>query len=167
MTEKEMKRLSRRRLFEMLENQDKELQKTREMLAEAEASLRKREIAIDKAGTLAEAALQVNEVFDAAQAAGQQYLENIRLLSERQESICSRLEEDSKAKAEKLLAETKQTCETKEHETTVLCNQMVANAKEEAQKYWDEVSEKLEEFYQEHIGLKELLSCMATKKELV
>lgn len=165
MTEKELKKLFRKDLRKMIIEQNQELEDTREKLYSAEAALKKREISIDKAGTLAEAALQINEVFDAAQAAGQQYLENIRLLSERQEGICNQLEAESKAEADKILTEAKKTCENMEKETRILCNQMVANAKAESQQYWDDVSKKLEEFYQEHIGLKELLSCITQKKE--
>lgn len=156
----EIKRLSRKELQKLLDTQNAELMDLHERLAKAEEALKKREIAIDKAGSLAEAALQINEVLEAAQEAGQQYLENIRMLSERQESICNDLETESKAKAEKLLAETKHSCETMERETKVLCNQMVANAKEESEQYWKGVSEKLEAFYLEHIGLKELLTCI-------
>ena len=43
---------------------------------------------IDDAGSIAEAALQVNGVFEAAQKACEQYIDNIKNLSKRQEVIC-------------------------------------------------------------------------------
>ena len=84
MTEKELRRLSRAELLEMLISQSIELQNCREKLAEAEAALQNRSIAIDKAGSIAEASLMLSGVFDAAQLACQQYTDNIRQLSERQ-----------------------------------------------------------------------------------
>lgn len=87
MTTKEMKRLSRADLLEMLIDQGTELQQTRQQLTEAQCALDTKRIAIDNAGDIAEAALQLNGVFDAAQAACSQYMENIRELNERQEEI--------------------------------------------------------------------------------
>ena len=84
MTEKDLKRLSRADLLEMLIDQSVELKKTKKRLRNAENKLGVREIAIDEAGSIAEAALQINGVFEAAQNACEQYMENIRTLSDRQ-----------------------------------------------------------------------------------
>ena len=62
MKEKELKRLSRADLLEMLIDQSKELQEVREKLQQAEAELEKREIAISNAGSIAEASLMLNGV---------------------------------------------------------------------------------------------------------
>ena len=70
MTDKELKNLSRRDLLEMLIEQSKELQRLREKLAETEALLEKKEISISNVGSIAEAALQLNGVFEAAQEKG-------------------------------------------------------------------------------------------------
>ena len=50
-------------------------------LAEAEKKPRERRITEREAGSIAEAALKLNGVFEAAQAAADQYLENIRTLA--------------------------------------------------------------------------------------
>ena len=78
MTDKELKKLSRAELLEMLLAQSKEKQRLEEELAEARKKLEDREIRIAESGSLAEAALKLNGVFEAAQAAADQYLENIR-----------------------------------------------------------------------------------------
>ena len=49
-----------------------------EMLAEARQQLEERRIMTEEAGSIAEAAFRINRVFEAAQAAADQYLENIR-----------------------------------------------------------------------------------------
>lgn len=78
MTDKELKRLSRGELLEMLLAQIKKNERLKQRLEEAQAALSDRWLAIDEAGTLAEAALKLNGVFEAADRAAQQYLENIR-----------------------------------------------------------------------------------------
>lgn len=163
MTEKELRKLSRAELLEMLISQSKELQSCQEKLTAAEAALQRREIAIDKAGSIAEASLMLSGIFDAAQLACQQYTDNIKTLSERQESVCARLEAESRAKAVQLLSETKKKCADLERETRAECEAMRSKAKAESQQYWDKVSEKLEAFYEAHDGLRELLNLCTTR----
>ena len=69
--------------LEMLIAQTEENRQLKIRLERAEAQLRDRRIAVEKAGSLAEAALQLNRVFEAADKAAQQYLENVRLMSEK------------------------------------------------------------------------------------
>ena len=57
MKEKDLRRLSRADLLEMLIDESKEVQILREKLEKAEAELKKREIAIQNAGSIAEASL--------------------------------------------------------------------------------------------------------------
>ena len=77
MTSKELKRLSRRELLEMLIEQMKENQRLRNRLEQAEAELENRELVSLRAGSMAEAAMQLNGVFEAADKAARQYLENV------------------------------------------------------------------------------------------
>ena len=77
MTSKELKRLSRRELLEMLIEQMKENQRLRNRLEQAEAELENRELVSLQAGSMAEAAMQLNGVFEAADKAARQYLENV------------------------------------------------------------------------------------------
>lgn len=78
MIEKEIRRLSRADLLELLIDQTREMNELRARLAAAEKELESRRIALDTAGSIAEAALKLNGVFEAAQAACNQYLENLR-----------------------------------------------------------------------------------------
>jgi hypothetical protein len=83
MTEKELRRLRRSELLELLLDQAQELEKTQAELAEAQEQLKQREILLSNVGSIAEAALQLNHVFEAAQAAGEQYIDSLRALYER------------------------------------------------------------------------------------
>ena len=95
MTDKELRRLSRSDLLEMLIAQTEENSQLKIRLEQAEAQLRDRRIEIDKAGSLAEAALSLNGVFQAAEAAAQQYLENIQRISSQQDAISRVIKEQS------------------------------------------------------------------------
>lgn len=95
MTDKELRRLSRSELLEMLIAQTEENSQLKIRLKQAEAQLRDRRIEIDKAGSLAEAALSLNGVFQAAEAAAQQYLENIQRISSQQDAISRVIKEQS------------------------------------------------------------------------
>ena len=158
MTPKDLRKLSRLALLDMLIEMSTELEAVREKLAQAEEKLQNREIALNQAGSIAEVALQVNDVYAVTEAACKQYMENIRLLSERQERLCAQRDRESKAQAEELLAQTRKTCETMERNTKSLCDNMLAKARTESRQCWAELSEKLDAYYAQHAGLRELLT---------
>ena len=76
MTDKELRRLSRAELLEMLLAQVEENERLKARLEEAERALEDRRLAVSRAGSLAEASLQLNDVFAAADRAARQYVEN-------------------------------------------------------------------------------------------
>lgn len=180
MTEQELRSLSRKELLEMMIEQGKELEfvkaeyekdleflkaeyekeitSLKAELEDARKALQKREIAINEAGSIAVAALQVNGVFEAAQAASQQYIENIRSLSDRQASICAKRDADSRAEADRRLRETAAKCEDMETACREKCVAMEADAKRRSEDYWTEVSTRLQTFYENHQELKKLLN---------
>ena len=82
MTEKELRRLSRRELLEMLITRTIENERLTKELQQARKELSDREFIQDRAGSMAEAALQLNGVFEAADRAAREYLENIRRMAE-------------------------------------------------------------------------------------
>lgn len=78
MTDKELKRLSRAELLELLLAQVEKNEELERRLKKAQSALEDRRINIEQAGTMAEAALRLNGIFEAADQAARQYLENIR-----------------------------------------------------------------------------------------
>lgn len=169
MTEQELRGLGRKELLEMLIEQGKEMEflKTqykkeveilKKELDETRKSLHNREIAINEAGSIAVAALQINGIFEAAQAASQQYIENIRSLNDRQASICAQRDADSQAEADRRLRETTAKCEEMETACREKCVAMEADAKQRSEAYWTEISTRLQAFYENHQELKKLLN---------
>jgi len=80
MTGKELKKLSRAELLELLLEQVEENEKLRQKNEELEKKLEDRVIKITEAGSIAEAALKLNNVFEAAEAAAKQYLDSLKEL---------------------------------------------------------------------------------------
>lgn len=147
MTDKELKKLSRTQLLELLVAQGKELEQTRAQLASAQAALNDRDVALSQSGSIAEAALQLNGVFAAAEDACRQYTDNIRELSQRQASICAQLEAESRVKAQKLLQDAEEQSAA-----------MLKAAQEGSQAYWDELSSHLDAYCAQHAEITRLLA---------
>lgn len=82
MTDRELQHLSRSELLELLIAQMEENALLKLQLKSAMAQLEHKNIEILKAGSLAEAALQLNRIFEAADAAAKQYLDNVRRLAD-------------------------------------------------------------------------------------
>lgn len=83
MTEKELRKLNRAELLELLIWQIRENEAQQTELEDLRARLQRRELAMQEAGSIAEAALRLQGVFEAAQAAADQYLESVKALAER------------------------------------------------------------------------------------
>lgn len=83
MTDRELRHLKRSELLEMLIAQTQENERLKEELRQAREELENRQITLTYAGSIAEAALRLNGVFEAADRAAQQYLESVRLMVER------------------------------------------------------------------------------------
>lgn len=77
-----LRKLSKLQLLELLAQQERELQVLRKELEEKNAALEDRRIQLEKAGSIAEAALKLNKVFEAAQKAADQYLESVKSAQE-------------------------------------------------------------------------------------
>lgn len=84
MTDKELRKLRRQDLLEILVSQEREIQRLQQELDAAREALDQRHILLAQAGSIAEAALQLNGVFAAAQQAADQYLESIQALAVQQ-----------------------------------------------------------------------------------
>lgn len=78
MTEKELKKMKRPALLEILVSQSKEIDRLKAELEQKEKELEDRRIIIEKSGSLAEASLEIFHVLESAQKAADLYLENAK-----------------------------------------------------------------------------------------
>lgn len=77
MTQKELKKLSRADLIEMLIELETQLDTTRAPLAQTQQALDSRAISLPKCGSIASASLLLNNLFQNAHLAAIQYVENV------------------------------------------------------------------------------------------
>ena len=78
MTDRELRKLRRSELLEIMLAQSREIDRQREKIEELEAQLKERRIRIEESGSVAEAALKITDIFAEAQKAADLYLEEIR-----------------------------------------------------------------------------------------
>lgn len=129
MQKNEIKNLSRRELLEMLIEQGKENDRLKELLKEADSRLEDRELRVSQTGTMAEAALALNGVFAAADAAAKQYLENIRKISDGSQQEYDRIIAEARQEADRIVSEAG----TRADEMTAEAERTLAEAKKEAE----------------------------------
>lgn len=129
MTDKELKKLSRAELLQMLLVQAKEVERLNQELEKVKSEADRRQIEIRNAGSIAEASLQLSGVFQAAQAAADQYLENVRVMEGQTESYCKQLKDRTERE----------------------CAQMRSQAEAEARAFWEEIREKIKDPYRDHM----------------
>ena len=111
MTPKELRHLRRSDLLEMLLELSRENADLRQEIQFLRQQLEDRTVTILNSGSLAEAAMQLNGVFEAAQAACQQYTENIRSRSENVELYCKQLEQQTRERCEQMIADAQRCAE--------------------------------------------------------
>ncbi|MGN1333965.1 MAG: hypothetical protein ACI4U1_02520 [Anaerovoracaceae bacterium] len=148
MTDKEIRRLSRSELLQMLISQMEENEVLNEKLKKTEEELNKRCIAVEKAGSLAEAALSINEVFKAADAAASQYIENIEMLITKQETVCKNIQADAEKKALKIINDA---------------NEYKKKAKAEADNYWNQIKISVDNLLKDYQSLLNKMGVISNK----
>ena len=121
MTQKDFRKLNRAELLEILLAQAEEIDRLHEECRELQKKLDERKIMSDRAGSIAEASLKIHEVFEAAQAAADEYLENVASRGEEHGEIMR--------KARMLLIETERRCAKMEQETMAKCDAMMQEAR--------------------------------------
>lgn len=143
MTDRELRKLPRRDLLELLVQQTEDNEELQSRLDVLNVQLQSRNLNISKAGSLAEAVVQINDMYRIADAVAKQFLDNVRNLVDRQEEVCAAMEQECQEKCEAKISETEQRCEEKRREGDAA---------------WQAVNERLDRFYDEHQGLRELLA---------
>ncbi len=86
MAKQELKRLSRADLLALLLEERRKNDELSAELDQVKEKLADKNLQIEQSGSLAEAALRLNSVFEAADAAAAQYLENVRRHAQERDS---------------------------------------------------------------------------------
>ena len=102
MTEKELRKLNRRELVDIIFQLKKNEQKLQEENAALQQALQDRRIRVSEAGSIAEAATSITNVFAIAQMTADLYLYEISHMKEQTKLECEKMLEDARKTAEKI-----------------------------------------------------------------
>ena len=147
--ELEAERRSSESLNEALREEQAAHGRAQEKIDSLLRQLSDRVILKDSAGTLADAAIQLNGVLVAAQSAADQYLENIERMHREQEKSCATMEAESRERAEQMIREAVEKCAELEESTRVKCEALKADAEKNVWQKWSSLSEQLKQISNE------------------
>lgn len=112
MTDKELKRLGRAELIEIIFEQQKRCEEYTAIIDKLKKEQEKKDLCISESGSIAEAAIRLNGVFEAAQAAADQYLSSVRAASQsaeaklaEAENQCAEMLKSARLQADKIIAD--------------------------------------------------------------
>ena len=138
MTEKELQKLTRQDLLQLLLEAEKENDALRAEVEKLRAEAADKQLIMGKVGSIAEASLLLNGVFSAAQAAADQYVLNVkRVCEEKEERI--RQSEDIVQRAQEQARQLREAAES-------ISRRIIRQAKEESDRYWDAIQFKHDSF---------------------
>lgn len=134
--------LSKNEMMMVMHDQEQEIERLKAKVAELQGTIDNYEIKISETGTLAEASVQINNLFEAAQATVQTYIGNMRKREE---------------KSEQLLADVQKQAEGIISDAEDVAQKRLAAADVEIDEKWAVIESRLLVLYESHKGLKELV----------
>ena len=165
MTDAELRKLKRTDLLEMLLEQGKTVEdlnkqiealnaqidnlkierqqreaEFQEQMRGMEEKLADRHLRIENAGSIAKASLELSGIFEVAQTAAQQYLDNIERMNEENTRAWEEKKATADAEVERLLTETRTDCETRQRNVENKCAAMEMAVKERCDAMKEETS---------------------------
>ena len=160
MTEKELRHMGWGGALQEMERKDEEIAEKTQQIADLQKKLTllqkqntemnqkldDRSIKLEKSGSIAEAAVQINGVMEAAQASDDQYLDSIKARESGAEQMVKELTDRTKA-----------ACEAQMNATKAKCALLESESKKRAEAYWTELTERLDKYYESHKELAEML----------
>lgn len=134
--------LSKNEMMMVMHDQEQEIERLKAKVAELQATINNYEIKVEESGTLAEASAQINNLFEAAQATVETYIENMRKREEKSEALLS----DVQKQAESIISDAEDVAQKR-----------LAAADVEIDEKWAVIESRLLVLYESHKGLKELV----------
>ena len=110
MVSKELKRLSRRELVDIIYQLKKNEEQLREEIASLQEELQDKRIRLSEAGSIAEAALSITNVFASTQSAADLYLQEVSQMKQGVQSQCDKMLEEARQQAADLIAQSEKQC---------------------------------------------------------
>lgn len=155
MPDRELRRMRRAELVEIILALKQTEDRLRAENAALSAQLQERQIHIENAGSIAQAALELNKVFEAAQAAADEYVASVRAANKNTDAAAANaLRAQAEAEAEQILAQaqteaanlkarTQKECDEQAEaaarsraQTEADCKAMLARTQQEIRQRW-------------------------------
>ena len=177
MADRELRRMHRAELIEIIYALKQSEDQLKAQNAALTAQLQDRQLRLESAGSIAQAALELNKVFEAAQAAADEYVASVpaddylhsvqasvadtnataaNTLSQAR-SEAKRILEQAQADADSLKAQAQQECDAmtaaaaqKRTQTEADCKAMVERAEQEVQQRWQAFDHKANELLDQY-----------------
>ena len=143
MPDRELRRMRRAELVEIILALKQTEDRLRAENAALSAQLQERQIHIENAGSIAQAALELNKVFEAAQAAADEYVASVRAANKNTDAAANALRAQAEAEAANLKARTQKECDEQAEaaarsraQTEADCKAMLARTQQEIRQRW-------------------------------
>ena len=151
MADRELRRMHRAELIEIIYALKQSEDQLKAQNAALTAQLQDRQLRLESAGSIAQAALELNKVFEAAQAAADEYVASVLAANKNTDAAASALRAQAEAEAQQILAQaqteaanlkarTQQQCDAeteaaarKRAQTEADCKAMLARTQQEIQ----------------------------------
>ena len=130
MKAKELRKLTRTELLEMLLQQVEENEALRAQVEQLRAELDSRALVMQQSGSMAEAALKLSGVFDQAQQAADDYLNSLRLANAEPEAYTQKIRQEAQEQAQAIIADAQRRSD-----------RILADAEE----YWLQMRQKVQQ----------------------
>lgn len=159
MTDKELRKLGRIELIDIiyqLEKRQNELQEENTALQSKLDSVR---ITIDEAGSIAEAAVGINGVFEAAQKAANQYLSEIRMANSETEERCNLMIFEAEKKAAALIEKAENEVVKAKRDAQAI----MVEADDQIDKKWNDFIAKTEQVLKAHAELQSSMNNLSNR----
>ena len=137
MSDKPLDNLSREELIALVQSLQQQLDE--------------RVLVMEEAGSIAQAAMELNGVFQASQRAADQYLESAEAMQARREAEYYRRLAEAEQQAQAMLLETQNQCRI-----------LLEQARQGAEFYWDELQKKVQQLMARPELLQQLQAAAAT-----
>lgn len=136
MTDDDIRHLGKTEMLRIIRDQEAELEQAKAKIEELSKALADKATHLENCGSIAEASLALNGVFQAAQEAADQYLAEIK------EKAAG-----ASAEAARIVGEAHDKADAQVREAIESAGKTESQGKEMAETYWQNLSEKLEAFY--------------------
>ena len=153
MTDKELRRLGRPELIEIIYQLEKSQEESRQEIARLQVRLQDRTLRLSEAGSIAQAALQVNGVMEAAQAAADQYVQAAEADRQQARTELS----DAQARAERLVADAQTQADAILSDAQAQAQKLTEDAQAQVEQKWETFQENTQKLIAMHAELQSLL----------